>query len=110
MVDGKSASGTRTRDDLATLRAKHADYCSARVADAILSLSADEVFLLAREAARARGEALGESAGYPELVRLATERLARRLPLPSLEEFLVAYDEDPEPFDREMMGLWQEDR
>ncbi len=92
------------------LRAKYLDFCSARVAEVLLALSPDEMFVLAEDAARASGTDLGgASPGYDEIVRLATARLSRQLGLPSFEAFADAYRRDPAAFDREMLGLWQSD-
>jgi len=99
--------GGRPREgsDQALLRAKYLDYCSARVAEVILQLTADEIYLLAQEAARA-AEPEGEFS-YEEVVRLATERLSTTLSLPSFETWAEAYREDPARFDRELLGLWE---
>jgi hypothetical protein len=103
MPEGGSPRGTDP-----VLRAKYLDFCSARVAEVLLALSPDEMFVLAEDAARASGEDLGGARpGYDEIVRLATERLSRQLGLPSFEAFVEAYRRDPEAFDREMLGLWQ---
>jgi hypothetical protein len=40
-------------------------------------------------------------------VKRATDRLAGRLPLPTLAEFIAAYQEDPRRFDLESIGLWE---
>jgi hypothetical protein len=91
------------------LRAKYLDFCSARVAEALLSLSPDEMFLLAEDAAREASTPRPDPLGYEDMVRLATERLSRRLDLPSYKAFREAYRKDPTSFDREMMGLWESD-
>jgi hypothetical protein len=92
------------------LRAKYLDFCSAKVAEVLLALSPDEMFLLAQQAARASGASVpGTAPGYDEIVRLATEWLTRRLDLPTLERFAEAYAQDPAAFDREMLGFWQSD-
>jgi hypothetical protein len=92
------------------LRAKYSDFCSARVAEVLLSLSPDEMYLLAEEAARRSGGGLPERPlGYEDMVRLATEHLSSRLGLPTFEAFAAAYRENPDHFDREMLGLWQGD-
>jgi hypothetical protein len=91
----------------AVLRAKYLDFCSARVAEALLSLSPDEMYLLAEEAARTTSPPPPASLGFDDMVRLATERLADRLDLPSYEQFRESYRKDPSAFDREMLGLWE---
>lgn len=93
-------------DDL-VLRAKYLDYCSARVADVLLRLSPDEMFLLAEEAARESGRRGDTPPSYDEIVRLATERISRTLTLPEYESWIREYRADPERFEREMLGLWE---
>jgi hypothetical protein len=91
------------------LRAKYLDFCSARVAEALLSLSPDEMFLLAEDAAREAAAPHPDPLNYEDMVRLATERLSRRLDLPSFRAFREAYRKDPVAYDREMLGLWESD-
>jgi len=91
------------------LRAKYLDYCSARVADLLLRLTADEMYLLAQEAAGELDEADGESLSYTEIVRLATDRIARKLSLPDFRSWVHAYRSAPETFERELLGLWESD-
>jgi hypothetical protein len=90
----------------AVLRAKYLDYCSARVAEVLLGLTADEIYVLAQEAARTASGPL-ESFSYEEVVRLATARLSEKLSLPAFETWAEAYREDPARFDRELIGLWE---
>lgn len=89
--------------------AKYLDYCSARVADALLKLTADEMYILAQEVA---GQTTGPDAEVPSfsrIVRLATERLTSDLKLPEYSEWVQAYEADPTKFDQDMIGLWRED-
>lgn len=95
------------RSEESVLRAKHLDFCSAKVAEALLSLSPDEMYLLAEEAARTTVTSPASPPGYDTMVRLATERLADRLDLPTFEQFRDAYRTDPAAFDRELLGLWE---
>ena len=60
----------------AVLRAKYLDYCSAQVADLLLLLSPDQIYLLAQEAHRAGGKS-GELS-YGRMVQLATASVSRR--------------------------------
>lgn len=92
------------------MRAKYLDYCSARVADVLLHLTADEMYLLAQEVA--------EESGGPEerpllsfntIVRLATERISRELALPDFQSWVTEYQENPDAFERRMIGLWETD-
>ena len=87
------------------LRAKYFDYCSAQIADILLLLSPDEMYLLAQEAAREAG-GLGEL-GYGQIVELATGRVSRKLALPPFEIWVQDYRENPDRYDQSIMGLWE---
>ena len=91
------------------LRAKYLDYCSARVAEVLLRLTADDMYVLAQEVA---GESGGENEEVPSfgtIVRLATERITRDLSLPDFSDWVGEYRKDPERFEHEMIGLWEAD-
>jgi len=110
----KRSGSSSTRDDSAgpspaVLRAKYLDYCSARVAEVLLRLSPDEMFLLAQDAARERNVEHEGSLSYSESVRLATDRISRDLALPDFAGWASDYAQDPERFEREMLGLWEAD-
>jgi hypothetical protein len=97
---GSIPAGEPERYDDAMVARFH-EFCAARLTDALLSLSPDEIFLLSQ------GEFQDETVpSWDERVRRATVRLARRLPLPSLDEFVEAYREDPQRFEAESLGLW----
>ncbi len=87
------------------LQAKYRDYCSARITDALLSLSPDEIFSLAEAEARTTGRR--EPGSYLEAVRLATGRVRDRLGLPEFEDWATEYARNPQAFDHELMGLWK---
>jgi hypothetical protein len=89
------------------LRAKYLDYCSARLADSLLRLTADEMYVLAQEVARESRVEPGDSFSYEEIVRLATWRISQTIVLPTVNEFEMAYREDPGRFEEEMLGLWE---
>lgn len=89
------------------LRAKYLDYCSAQVADILLILTPDEIFVLAQEAAR-EADRSGDL-DYEEIVQLATQRISRKLTLPPFEVWLEDYRAHPEFYDQYLMGLWEED-
>ena len=93
------------RDGESVLRAKYRDYCSARVADALLSLSPEEVFALAEAEARASNRIAPNS--HNEAIRLATSRIRDRLELPEYESWAEEYAKDPSRFDPYLMGLWK---
>jgi len=100
----KQENGGRQESEK-VLRAKYLDYCSAKVADTLLGLTPDEIFVLAQEAATATGAS--EELTYDRAVRLATERVSRTLDLPPFAAWLEEYRTDPEQYERHLMGLWE---
>ena len=93
------------QDEDPVLRAKYRDYCSARVADALLALSPDEVYALAQSEARATGQVVPEA--FHDKVNLATGRIRERLDLPEYDEWVLRYSEDPQAFEPFLMGFWE---
>ena len=89
------------------LRAKYLDYCSAQVADLLLFLSPDEIYLLAQRAARERGDP-GE-VSYMRMVQVATEWLGGKIALPPFEIWVEDYLAHPDRYDEYFMGLWESD-
>jgi hypothetical protein len=87
------------------LRAKYLDYCSSQVAEHLLRLSPDEIYVLAQEALRVTGRE-GEPS-YEQMVRLATEGVAQRLTLPPFEQWADEYERDPARYDDQLIGLWE---
>lgn len=93
------------RDGDDVLRAKYRDYCSARVADAVLSLDPEEIYALAETEARlAKGVA---PASYNDAIRYATARIREQLELPEFDDWSRQYLERPERFDPYLLGLWK---
>jgi hypothetical protein len=91
----------------AILRAKYLDYCSARVADALLRMTPDEMFLLA-QSAEAEPRPKGQPApAYSEIVRLATGRISTSLALPDFANWAEEYRRNPQRFEAELLGLWK---
>lgn len=88
------------------LRAKYLDFCSAQVADILLRLSPDEMYVLAQDAARDSGSP--GDLGWDRIVSLATARVSHKLGLPSLEEWIEAYRTDPARYEPYLLGLWHE--
>lgn len=88
------------------LRAKYLDYCSAKVADLLLRLTPDEMYLLAQDAAREL-ESDEEPLSYTEIVRLSTDRISRKLAIPDFPAWLQQYRRDPQRFENELLGLWE---
>ena len=91
-------------EPLEVLQAKYLDYCSAQVADLLLYLSPDEIYLLAQ---RAHAEAGGEGdLSYAEMVRIATDWLSRKVSLPPFDVWLSDYRAHPDLYADYFMGLW----
>lgn len=90
------------------LRAKYLDFCSAQVADILLLLSADEMYVLAQDAARESEASKDLSLSYEEIVHLATQRVSRKLALPPFHVWVEDYLENPEKYEQQMLGLWEE--
>ena len=87
------------------LRAKYLDYCSSQVAEHLLRLSPDEIYVLAQEAYRS-GSPQSEPS-YEQMVRLATEGVAQRLSLPPFAQWVDDYKRDPALYDDQLIGLWE---
>ena len=101
MDAGKKGS----EEPLQVLRAKYHDYCSAQVADLLVYMSPDEIYLLAHRAFREGG---GEGdISYVEMVRVATDWLSRRIALPPFEVWLEDYRQNPDSYEEYFMGLWE---
>jgi hypothetical protein len=97
--------GKRATEAERILKAKYLDYCSSQVADILLLLTPDEMFVLAQDAARESGRS-GEL-GYEEIVTLATERVSRKLALPPFDAWVLDYQDHPERYDQYLMGFWE---
>ena len=87
------------------LRAKYLDYCSAQVADLLLFLTPDEIYLIAQRAARERGDA--DELSYTRMVQVATEWLSRKITLPPFEIWVEDYLAHPDRYEEYFMGLWE---
>lgn len=87
------------------LRAKYLDFCSAQVADILLLLSPDEMFVLAQDAAREAG--VSGDLGYEQIVNLATGRISQKLALPPFDVWARDYQENPDRYDQYLMGFWE---
>jgi hypothetical protein len=104
-----SAKAEDEREELEVLRAKYHDYCSAQLADLLLYLSPDEIYLLAQKAARDIPDVPLEAA-YAQMVELATAWLARKVALlPPFEVWLEDYRAHPDRYEEYLMGLWESD-
>jgi len=94
-----------SRDGKSALQAKYRDYCSARMADAIISLSPSEVYALAAAEASKEGQSM--PAAYTDAVLLATRGIKARLTLPKFEEWARDYLDNPSKFDPYLIGFWK---
>lgn len=102
MGAGQTGSPEAPRD---LLQSKYLDYCSSQVADLLLYLSPDEIYLLAQRAHRERG---GESElSYGVMVRIATDWLSSKIALPPFEVWADDYRRHPERYDEYLMGFWE---
>jgi hypothetical protein len=96
------------------LKAKYADWCSARLADRFLKLTPEEIFELAQQAAPVQtgGAVLSWESesidSYREMVERVTEALSEHLGLPPFEQWAAAYEANPGQFDHELLGFWKE--
>ena len=103
MGAGKSGS----EEPREVLRAKYLDYCSSQVADLLLYLSPDEIYLLAQRAHRERG---GEGdLSYQDMVRIATDWLSQKVTLPPFDVWVEDYRSHPDLYEEYFMGLWESD-
>jgi hypothetical protein len=91
-----------------TLRAKYLDWCSARIAERFLDLSAEEIYALAQPSTESSSLPSPAEASYRVLVQRATEALQGQLSLPVFEEWRRQYEASPAAFDAEMLGFWRE--
>lgn len=100
------------------LRAKYRDWCSARLADEFVRLTPDQIYALARDAdeeldtdsgdAPEGASPSGGALTYRLVVKRVTDALYARMQFPTFEEWVAAYEETPERFDEELLGLWRE--
>lgn len=107
-AEGASNSEEYHEESDEVLRAKYLDYCSAQVADFLLFLSPDQMYLLARDAAEEAS--ISRDLSYGEIVRLATDRISRKLVLPPFEVWVQDYRAHPIFYDQYLMGFWESER
>jgi hypothetical protein len=91
--------------DLHVLRAKYLDYCSAQIADLIVLLSPDDIYVVAERATREKGAQY--SGNYGDAVRAATQWISDRLALPPFEVWLEDYEAHPQRYEDYLLGLWK---
>lgn len=99
------AGQSDSSESLEVLRAKYLDYCSAQVADLLLYLSPDEIYLLAQRAHRESGG--HGDLSYVEMVNIATDWLASKIALPPFELWADDYREHPDRYEEYFMGFWE---
>ena len=106
MSEGEAAVPARPEGrEGEVLKAKYLDYCSAQVADLLLFLSPDDIYLLAQRAARERGDP-GE-VSYMRMVQVATEWLSDKITLPPFEIWVQDYLAYPDRYEEYFLGLWE---
>ena len=99
------AGRQRSEAPRAVLRAKYVASCSAQVADLLLYLSPDEIYLLAQRAYREEGA--DEELTYVQMVRIAPDWLSRKISLPPFDLWLADYRAHPERYEEYFLGLWE---
>ena len=105
-ADPAQTDGADDADEV--LRAKYLEYCSAQLADLLLYLSPDEIYLLAEKASR-ESDASTQDRSYTSMVQRATRLLARRVNLPPFEVWREDYRANRERYEAYFMGLWEAD-
>lgn len=83
--------------------ALYLDWCSAQVARHFLTMSAEEVWALARRTAPS--ETSGRPLSYAETVQHISVSLFRQLGLPDFERWKEEYLSDPDRLDRETAAV-----
>ena len=101
------AGQSGAEEPVSVLRAKYHDYCSAQVADLLVYMSPDEIYLLAHRAYREEGR--NDDVSYAEMVRVATEWLGKRVALPPFDVWVEDYKKHPDRYEEYFMGLWKDD-
>ncbi|MDX1493844.1 MAG: hypothetical protein R3253_07295 [Longimicrobiales bacterium] len=101
-MDGEKSGPEEPRN---VLRAKYHDYCSAQVADLLVYMSPDEIYLLAHRAYREEGRT--DEVSYADMVKVATDWLAERIALPPFEVWVEDYRKHPQRYEEYFMGLWE---
>ena len=100
-----TAPGDEGSGNNEVLRAKYLDYCSAKLADLLVFISPDEIYLIAQRAAQERGDT-GELS-YTRMVQTATKWLADKVKLPPFEIWVEDYLAHSEMYEEFFMGLWE---
>ncbi len=111
MADARPNASTSefVRANEPMLRTKYLDYCSAQVAEHLLSLSPDEIYLLAEATHRRDGAPGDRASSYDRMVQMATEGIVRRLALPEFERWAEDFARDPARYESDLLGFWDDD-
>src|SRR5690606_28281033 len=118
---GKRTATSPHTEDERGLRAKYLDWCSAQVADHFLALSPDEIFELAERASQgdtvtpdrstaALLEGGVDLSSYRTVVERVTEVLTQQLDLPTFDEWMDLYRNNPEAVEARLLGFWRDTR
>lgn len=92
------------------LRAKYVEYCSAQLADLLLYLTPDEIYLLAQQGgASSTSAGSGVPPSYGAMVERATRWLAARVALPPFDVWIEDYRRHPDRYEAYLIGLWETD-
>jgi len=101
-------SEDKVDQDSPVLRAKYLDYCSAQLAELLLYLSPDEIFVLAEKVSRS-DPSTDPPHSYSHMVEVATGWLSERIALPTFEIWARDYLAHPERYEGSLLGLWESD-
>jgi len=100
--EGGTPPGIESDPSDEVLRAKYLDYCSAQIADLLLELPPDEIYLLTENARRKLER---DEKRFEDLVWMATEGVIERLALPPFDEWVESYRANPESY-RKYFLMW----
>ena len=103
---GAGPGGSPSDESIDVLRSKYLDYCSSQLAELLLYLSPDDMYVLAQKAHAEQGGA-GELT-YGVMVRIATDWLAGKVSLPPFGVWLEDYRAHPDLYEEYFMGFWEE--
>jgi hypothetical protein len=114
---GDTSGGESGAAEMRVMRAKYLDWCSAQVADHFLALSPDEIFELAERADREDATSSSRSlsaleaadlTSYRAMVERVTGVLARQIDLPTFDEWLELYRQNPAAVEARLLGFWKD--
>ena len=104
-ADSNTVPNGQDSDKHLVLRAKYLEYCSAQIAEHLLLLSPDEIYMLAEESDCMH---IGDSElTYERMVSLATIVVSKNLSLPPFDIWVEDYVRDPDQYEDQFLGLWE---